>query len=186
MERKIILKKKDDTKVEATMKFLNIDYIEKIMELQKKVYDGLDNKDFFSCSPKEEFEEMILRSGKIIGCVIEDTDELIAMGGYISYGYNDENYAYDLGLKGEDILSVGQIEATIVDKDYRGNKLQKLMCTQLEEVSRNNGDKIVAATAAPDNKYSVNTFLDLGYEIVCDKLKYGGLRRYVFKKELFT
>ena len=34
------------------------------------------------------------------------------------------------------------------------------------------------------NKYSLKSFLDLGYEIKKDKLKYGGLRRYVVAKEL--
>ena len=34
------------------------------------------------------------------------------------------------------------------------------------------------------NKYSLKSFLDLGYEIKKDKLKYGGLRRYVVAKKL--
>jgi len=44
--------------------------------------------------------------------------------------------------------------------------------------------KYICATAAPDNKYSVNTFEKLGYNIMADKLMYGGLRRYVFMKQI--
>ena len=35
-----------------------------------------------------------------------------------------------------------------------------------------------------DNKYSVDNIKSLGFEIVCEKLKYGGLRRYVFIKRI--
>lgn len=184
MERKIKLQRKDGEIEEGILKFLGIEYIDKIMKFQEKVYEGLENKDFFSCSPREEFEDMILKSGAIIGCVIEDTDELIAMGGYICYGEDENNYGYDLDITGEELHKVGQIEATIVDSFYRGNNLQVIMCKVLERKAKENGNTIISATAAPDNKYSVNNFLNLNYKIIKEKLKYGGLRRYIFKKEI--
>ena len=79
---------------------------------------------------------------------------------------------------------MGQLESTLVSEDYRGNKLQKIMCEILEEIGKKAGMKYICATAAPDNKYSVNTFKKLGYKIMADKLKYGGLRRYVLMKEI--
>ena len=51
-------------------------------------------------------------------------------------------------------------------------------------MSKNNKDKLLCTTVSPYNKYSLKRFLDLGYEIKKDKLKYGGLRRYVVAKEL--
>jgi ribosomal protein S18 acetylase RimI-like enzyme len=81
-------------------------------------------------------------------------------------------------------LKVGQLEATLVSEAYRGNRLQKIMCEILEEVGKKAGMKYICATAAPNNKYSVNTFNELGYKIVADKLKYGGLRRYILMKEI--
>ena len=182
--KKILLNKKDGKNIEAELKLLDLSYIDKIMEFQHNIYDGLENKDFYSCSNKEDFEKTINGKGKIIGCVSLTNNELISMGVYIEYGYENHNYGYDLEIKGEELLKVGQLEATIVSEAYRGNRLQKIMCETLEEVAQKAGMKYICATAAPNNKYSVNTFNELGYKIMADKLKYGGLRRYVLMKEI--
>ena len=182
--RKILkLKRKDGPLVESKMKELNLDYIDKIMELQKIIIDGLENKELYADTEKEEFEEYIKGKGKIIGYVTED-DEIIAMGVYAKKGYDKGNYGYDIELKGEELLNVGQIESTVVREEYRGNKLQRIICEELEKIAIENNTKIVCATASPYNEFSVNTFKSLGYEIKKDKIKYGGLRRYVLVKEL--
>ena len=104
------------------------------------------------------------------------------MGVYVKKGYDKSNYGYDIGLDNDDVLKVGQIESTVVKEEYRGNKLQKIICKELEKIALKNGTKILCATASPYNEFSVNTFKSLGYEIKEDKLKYGGLRRYVLAK----
>ena len=182
--KKINLNKRDGSIVEAEIKALDLTYMDAIMKLQHNIYDGLENKSFYACSDKEEFENTLKGKGKIIGCVSLKDNELIAMGVYIEYGYEDHNYGYDINIHGEELLKVGQLESTVVSENYRGNRLQKLMCEMLEEVGGNAGMKYICATVAPDNKYSVNTFTNLGYKILADKLKYGGLRRYVLMKEL--
>ncbi len=181
---KIILNKKDGSHVEAELKVLDISYINKIMEFQNNIYDGLENKDFYSCSNKEEFEETLNGKGKIIGYITLKDKELVAIGVYTEYGYENHNYGYDIGIKKEELLKIGQLESTLVSKEYRGNRLQKIMCEILEEVGKNAGMKYICVTAAPDNKYSINTFEKLNYKIMADKLKYGGLRRYVLMKEI--
>ena len=94
--KKLILKRKDGNNVEVELKLLDLTYIDKIMEIQQKIYDGLENKDFYSCSDKEEFVETINGKGKILGYVSLENNELIAMGVYIEYGYEDHNYGYDI------------------------------------------------------------------------------------------
>lgn len=106
------------------------------------------------------------------------------MGVYTKKGYNRSNYAYDIDLKGDDVLKVAQIESTIVKEEYRGNRLQKIICEELEKFTLDDNVEILCATASPYNEFSVNTFKNLGYEIKKDKLKYGGLRRYVLVKKL--
>ncbi|OOM71858.1 acetyltransferase (GNAT) family protein [Clostridium puniceum] len=182
--KKLILKKKDGTNLEVELKLLDLTYIDKIMEIQQKIYDGLENKDFYSCSEKEEFVDTINGKGKILGCVSLESNELIAMGVYIEYGYEDHNYGYDIEIKGEELLSVGQIESTVVLEEYRGNKLQKIICEIIEQMGKDAGMKYMCATAAPNNRFSVNTFENLGYSVMADKLKYGGLRRYVLMKKI--
>lgn len=182
--KKLILKRKDGNNVEALLKLLDLTYVDKIMEIQQKIYDGLENKNFYSCSDKEEFVDTLNGKGKILGCVSLENNELIAMGVYIEYGYEDHNYGYDIEIKGEELLRVAQIESTVVLDEYRGNKLQKIMCENIEQMGIDAGMKYMCATAAPDNKFSVNTFENLGYSVVADKLKYGGLRRYVLMKKI--
>ena len=75
------LKRKDGIEVKVELKVLNISYLDKIMELQKIIIDGLENKELYADTEREEFEEYIKKNGKILGCVTED-DELIAMGVY--------------------------------------------------------------------------------------------------------
>ena len=58
------------------------------------------------------------------------------------------------------------------------------MCSYLEEIAKEKQTPILCATASPYNTFSVNNFLKLGYEVKKDKLKYGGLRRYVLMKNL--
>lgn len=183
MNIRLRLKRKDEVEVKAELKELTISYLDKIMELQKIIMDGLENKELYADTEREEFEEYIKKNGKILGCVTED-DELIAMGVYAKKGYDKSNYGYDIGLDNEELLKVGQIESTVVKEAYRGNKLQKIICEELEKIAVKEDTKILCATASPYNEFSVNTFKSLGYEIKQDKLKYGGLRRYVLAKRV--
>ena len=183
MIRELEIKRKDGDIVKVIMKELDLSYIKKIMNLQENILNGIENKEIYAASTTEEFEEVILGKGKIIGCVTED-DDLIAMGVYVENGYDDHNYGYDLEIQGEDLLKVCQIESTVVDEVYRGNRLQRIICETIENIARKREMKLITATASPYNPYSVNTFKGLGYEIKNDKLKYGGLRRYILAKNV--
>lgn len=181
---KIILNRKDGRQIEAQLKELDLTYINKIMDFQKNIYNGLEDKNHYACSEKEEFEETIKSKGKIIGCLSMNEDELIAIGVYIEYGYEEHNYGYDVNIKKEELLKVGQIESTLVKQEYRGNSLQKIMCESLEDIGIRREMNYICATVAPENIYSLNTFKKLGYNIITEKLKYGGLNRYVLMKNL--
>lgn len=183
MRNILMLKRKDGEIVEVKLKELGLSYIDKIMELQKIIINGLENKEIYADTEREEFEGYIKENGKIIGYITDD-DELVAMGVYAKKGYSKSNYAYDIDLDGEDVLKVGQIESTVVRDEYRGNRLQKIICEELEKIAKKEKTPILCATASPYNEFSVNTFINLGYEIKKDKLKYGGLRRYVLVKEI--
>ena len=79
---------------------LKLSDIDKIMELQEAIINGLENKEIYAETEKDEFEEYLNGKGKVIGYVTSD-HELIAMGVYVSKGYDESNYAYDLDLCGE-------------------------------------------------------------------------------------
>lgn len=168
---------------DLVLKVLDKSYIQQMMSLQHEVIMNIGNPELFVPSSEEEFEEAIQGKGCIMGYTTKK-GELVAMGVYMSYGYDTHNYGYDIDLTGEALLEVGQIEATIVAVNYRGLGLQRKLCTALEEEARKRGNKLLCATASPLNEYSVRNFLKLGYTIKKEKLKYGGLRRYVLEKIL--
>ena len=89
--------RKDGVEVEVELKELDLSYLDKIMDLQKIIIDGLENKELYADTEREEFEEYIKENGKIIGYVTEK-DELIAMGVYAKKGCDKSNYGYDIGL----------------------------------------------------------------------------------------
>lgn len=183
MNKKLKVKRIDNNIIEVEMKILNLSYIEKIMELQEEIVEGLEDKQLYASTEKNEFMKYINNEGIILGLVTEE-DELIAMGVYVAKGYDKKNYGYDLGIMGKELLKVGQIESTVVKNEFRGNRLQKIICEELEKLAREKGNTILTSTASPYNKFSVNTFLNLGYEIKIEKVKYGGVKRYVMMKEL--
>lgn len=52
MNKEIILNKKNEKNVKAKIKYLDVSYIDKIIELEKNIYEMLENKEFYSCSSK--------------------------------------------------------------------------------------------------------------------------------------
>ncbi len=179
----ISVTKIDGTNEELTVKILDISYIDKIVQLEQDIFDDLDIKELYATSTREEFIEILQEKGKIVGAINND-NKLVAMGVYVNYGYNEHNYGYDLDLKDEELLMVGQIESTVVRSEYRGNQLQNKICIILESFAIEEGNSIITATVSPKNPYSLNTFLKLGYTIEKEKIKYSGISRYIMKKNL--
>lgn len=178
------IKRKDGRYQTVVLRQLDLAYIKKIVQLEQEVLRNLIDGESYSNSSEEDFEKRMKENVvKILGCLTEE-NELIAMGVYAKYGYNEENYGYDLDIEGEELLKIGQIESTIVKEEYRGNKLQKTICTTIEDISKEDFTEIILATVYPKNEYSLNTFLSLGYEVKKEKLKYGGYRRYILEKRL--
>lgn len=183
MKKELILKRKDGKIIEVKLKEMDASYIDKILELQDIILNGLENKELYAPTEREEFIEYLNKGGKIIGYFTKDK-LLVAMGVYIEKGYDSGNYGYDIGLEGNELLRVGQIESTVVRDEFRGNGIQKIICEAFEEIAKENKMNILCATASPYNKFSVNTFEKLGYKIAKDKIKYDGLRRYVLVKNI--
>ena len=183
MQDVLRLKDKSGNLVDAKYRELDLSYIDQIMGLQDIIMYGLEDKQLYAPTEKNEFIEYFKKGAKIIG-YLNEKEELIAMAVYIKKGYEKGNYGYDLDLEGEKLLKVGQVESTVVRSDYRGNGLQRILCEKIEDIAKEDNIKLLTSTASPYNKYSVNTFENLGYKIKKDKIKYGGLRRYVLAKEL--
>ena len=85
MNNLLKLKRKDGVMVDTQLIELKLSDIDKIMELQEAIINGLENKEIYAETEKDEFEEYLNGKGKVIGYVTSD-HELIAMGVYVSKG----------------------------------------------------------------------------------------------------
>lgn len=183
MKQTLTLTTKAGNTCTLTLKTLDASYLPQILELQQQAIATLPDATWFASTSKEEFQSIIDSNGIILGYVTP-TDTLVAVGVYAQYGINPDNYGYDLELDEVLLHAVGHIECTIVEENFRGNRLQSLLCDALEEIGRLHNTPLMCATVHPDNKYSLQTLLKRGYAIKKEKLKYGGLRRYILLKEL--
>lgn len=183
MCREITVISNDKKNHNAYIKIMKVDDIEDILEFQNDILKDIKDKQMYCETSRKEFENYFYNKDSIVGIYTED-DGLIAMGVYAKYGKSKDNYGFDLGIKGDDLLKVGQIDSVAVMSKYRGNKLQKLICEELERIAISSGDEAICTTIYPENTYSINTFEKLGYNIVTEKEKYGGMRRYILIRKL--
>lgn len=182
---KIIVRSKDKKNHSAYIRIMKVEDIEKILEFQNNIIKDIKDKLMYCETSRKEFENYFDNKDKVVGIYTEE-DGLIAMGVYANYGKTEDNYGFDLGIRGDNLLKIGQIDSVAVMDKYRGNKLQKLICEQLEQISILQGDQAICTTIYPENIYSINTFKELGYNIIKEKEKYGSMRRYILIKQNTT
>lgn len=183
MHHTLAVRKKDGTHEQLTLRELTPKDINQILDLQTEVISLIEDQQIYVASTREDLQHDFENEGVILG-YFSPLQELVAVVIYLKEGLAPSNYGYDIGLEGESLLTVGQVDTVLVKPDYRGNNLQYIMCHLVEDIAKQNHTSILCATASPFNPFSVNNFLKLGYEIKQDKLKYGGLRRYVLVKTL--
>lgn len=183
MDNTIRAKRKEGLEVTLTLKKLDKSYIEPIIQLQEEILAGIDNPEIFVPTSEEEFHKRFEEDATFLGYVTEE-NELVALIIFLKLGYDPDNYGYDLDLEGEILLDVGQVDTVLVKESYRGNNLQYILGQAAEGLAKEVGAKILCATVSPYNPFSLNNFKKLGYEIKKDKMKYGGVRRYILMKEL--
>lgn len=174
----------NDILVDAEFEKLTINSIDEILDFQDLIINGLEDKSFFAKTSRNEFIEFFGRKSYFLGLREKTENRLIAFGLYLNEGLLESNYGYDLDYPKAKIEKTGQIEITIVHPDFRGNRLQKILCEKMIEVARENDDYVVAATVSPENIHSLNTFLKLGFVVNKEKLKYGGVLRCILEYKL--
>lgn len=181
MYKKIKIKDIYGNDLEVEIKTLSLEYLDKIMELQDYIINKIENKKIFAKTERYEFENIINKDGEVIG-VTTGKDQLIAFGAMVIPGRSEFNLGYDLNFNDDNLLKVAHIESTVVHPQYRGNGIQKMLCSYLENNGIKKGATIFCATVSPENQFSLRSILSLDYKIALEKEKYGGLKRYIVTK----
>ena len=176
------------------------------LELIHEVYREILEKSWFSLDGDPELLTYINETGfalkaveerKVAECrckegifeageeeAVEKKSEMAAVFIARTANLREENLGEYLRLTSEEMERVAHMEIAMVRKAYRGQGLQKRMMQEAEKRLKEAGYHYLMGTAHPKNVYSVNNFKKLGYEIVAEDLKYGGLPRYIFCKEI--
>lgn len=181
--------KNTDLKMEEyTMKLLNQDRLEDVIELEHKVYEGLNNKDILYFDTYEDMLADMKQGARIIG-VVNDQDRLIAYR-YIGFpGTDKRNMGYDINLPKNQLEKVVHLETTVVDPEYRGNGLQDLTLRVASGMVRSEGYRHLLCTVSPYNFFSLYNVMKNGLKIKSIKKKYGsedeeGLWRFILHSDL--
>lgn len=95
-----------------------------------------------------------------------------------------ENLGRDLGFSDEDLMKSAHMETVVIAPEYRGHRLQARLMKKAEEDLKAAGYKHLLCTIHPENPYSMNNALSLGYKVEKLVEKYGGLPRNILLKEI--
>lgn len=169
--------------MELTFRKGIIEDTEPLIRFLEEVREGMEQKDWFYLDPPEAVRTM-MADGTMELWVAEDHDRLAAIFDVLYPGLESFNYGYDLDLREEDLLRVVHMDTSAVHPDYRGQGLQAMMIRRAEEELSGKGHRILLCTAHPENRFSLNNLLGLGYAIKKRVEKYGS-ERYILRKDIF-
>ena len=151
----------------AHIRYLNEDDLPAILELQEETILGLKDKTILRKNSPEILLQSISEQNIALGVFIND--ELIAIGLTV------------LPVPPETDLREKLI---IVKEKYRGNGLQRKLIRLMEEEALSRGVTHLCTSVSPNNPYSYNNVLAMGYEFDHQEEIYGGLLRNIYVKEL--
>lgn len=149
-----------------------------ILEIMESTYRQMKHKDWFCIDDISFLYRHVSDEGFILKAeVCRET------AGFLTVRYPggaEDNLGSYLNLPENEKCLVAHMESAAVKDVFRGRGIQKKLMAEAERILWQKGYRYLMGTAHPENKYSVNNFLKLGYEIISQDLKYGGLPRYVF------
>jgi ribosomal protein S18 acetylase RimI-like enzyme len=93
-----------------------------------------------------------------------------------------DNLGLDIGLEYDVLLKIAHMESVVVLPQYRGKGLQSKLLHEAERLLLCKGYTHFLATVYPDNNFSLNNFINLGYKVMKTTVKYGGKKRHILLK----
>ncbi|WP_459129294.1 hypothetical protein [Guggenheimella bovis] len=166
---------------------LDLENVQEVIEMQIRIHEGMTRKDWFVEDTADEMRHALKNGGALFG-VYNDKKDLIASR-FISVPRTDEsNLAHDIKLP-LDLNQVVQLESTVVDPKYRGNRLQGITLMVAERFARLKGYEHLVCSVAPTNIFSLYNIMKGGLEIKALKKKYqskteDGVWRFILHKDL--
>lgn len=151
-----------------------------ISEIINKIIKLMPDASWFCPDDVEFIKRHIAEEGIVVKA---ESDGKIA--GYLIVRFPKEskdNLGNYLELSQSQLMEVAHMESIAVLPEFQGMHIQRSLIEWVELYLHNNYAYYMA-TVHPDNIYSLNNFLSLGYKIVVTTKKYGGLPRHVLCKK---
>ena len=156
------------------------DDIPEIMKIMGVALSLVPDKAWFAVDDETFMRRHIAEQGFTLKAVVEGE-----LAGFLTVRYpkgDTDNLGDYINLSEEEKMFVVHMESAAVLPEYRGLRIQNQLMAKGYELLKGTEYKYVMGTAHPDNQFSVNNFRKLGYKVVAEVEKYGGLRRYVWYK----
>ena len=160
--------------------------IPQIMQIIEEACQKIENPDWYSVDDQAFMEAHIERNGFILKAVASGEESMDEIAGFLVVrfpGNAADNLGKYLALPEEEMERVAHMESAAVRSAYRGLGLQNQLMQYAEKMLEGTPYIHLLGTAHPDNCYSVRNFERLGYAVIAEDRKYGGLLRHVFYKK---
>lgn len=161
--------------------FCKASEFDKIMALQKRVYDAVREKDTFVLTTGEELAES-LELDTCIGAYQGTAPAAFTL--MVTNPYSSRNLGLYLGYSPERCAKCVTYDTTFVDPAYKGFGLQRLFITLKDALARGAGAEEALATVSPDNEASLKNLLASGFSAASRKNMYGSYDRLILRKPL--
>ncbi len=153
--------------------------------LMRRVWELLDDKDLFAVDEigMDWFEKYL--SGDGFGVTARGpAGELAGILLVCFPGMDEENYGWDVGLSGEDLLKACNMEMAAVLPEHRGHRLEQRLLAFAERELEGTRFRWMLATVSPNNPASLRSGEKCGYTVLLTKEKYGGHLRHILGKAI--
>ena len=159
---------------------LKEDDLNEVLKLQEETLLGLQDPSILRKNTPEILLQSLEDKNIALGVLCEE--ELIAIG--IAVDPVPPETDLRANLKTHTIGKAMDLKLIIVKEGYRGNGLQRELIRILEKNAYTRGFTHFCTSVSPNNPYSINNMLAMGYEFDHSEDLYGGLLRNIYVKEL--
>ena len=168
-----------DKEITLTLRPLSYYDLPQVMALQDEIISDIDPELF----QKSYDWEIIDSIENDYCCGLFDGEMMVAFCVMIFNRKTERNYCCLTDDK-EDYSKYFSFDTIQVKKEYRGFGIQRFFLLEADREAKKQGAEFVLATVAPDNKYSLNSFINAGYSIYMDKeIDAYNSKRYLMMKK---
>ena len=155
------------------------DELSKVLELQKDIYEQIDNKEILCPLTRNEFIES-LHLDYVLGAY--DNDQLVAVAVIVDNRNSERNLGLKFNYKANETYT---FDIVFVKEKYRGLGLQKAFIDVAKQQAKIDGAKHILTTVSKENNHSYDNMTSQGFLPLRENVPmYDGCLRDVLKIDL--